>query len=119
MVENRLVNDGTQVQSLTQEDPTGHGAAEPVTATTEPVLQGPEAASPEPTHPGARDLQQEKPASEKAGSAPGEQPLPPQLEGPAQPKINKTRLKNITVHRAVISAEPHVQKGQASWSSRC
>lgn len=91
----------------------------PCTATTEPVLQGPEAATPEPTHPGARDLQQEKPASEKAGSAPGEQPLPPQLEGPAQPKINKTRLENITMHHAVISAEPHVQKGQASWSSRC
>ena len=52
----------------------------PCTATTEPVLQGPEAATPEPTHPGARDLQQEKPASEKAGSAPGEQPLPEQLE---------------------------------------
>lgn len=89
----------------------------PCAATTEPVPQGPEAATAEPTCPGARALQQEKPESEKAGFAPGEQPLPPQLEGPAQPKINETRLKTIAIHHAVITAEPHMLKGPASWSS--
>lgn len=98
-----LVHDGTRVRSLIQEDPTGLGAAEP-------VLQGPGAAAPEPTCPGARAPQQEKPPREKAGSAPGEQPLPPQPEGPAQPKINKTGLKNSTIHHTDNCQTPRAER---------
>ena len=49
-------------------------------------------------------------AQGEGGSAPKEQPLPPQPEGPVQPKTNKMGLKNSAIHHTASCRSPRAER---------